>query len=636
MQKLITQIFIVFSVVISCIAGTIPSDIFSGNKFEGSANSRFSGKNAKFTTMSGNSYGTHYGNVSGNITGNLNGVVNSNRVDSSLFTNLSTAVHDSSTAGKVVVVSTGESCNTLTIPKDRIVEIIKGGTINNSGTLTFLTHPIIGEYEVFVGSGAIIGLYQVLSEWFGSVGDGIADDGVAIRKAISAITSTGGILFFPKDKYLLTGATANADGVKNGILIPWSGDFYGARKAITIKGKSEGTTLLAGESSMAVIRASNPHTNIENISIEGGITGGGAYTKYPTYPNPAHTNVYGILVGPEDITATTPQISTSYFTAKNLTLSWNTYALYFKTGPMSSGAYANTLDQLHITDNIVGISFALPTDVGSIKNLTTSTRINNSYIAYGNLGIDATGVSGLKIVNSYIEKVNAGTSPRATPTGIYIHDLIGAGFNYGHHVQLVNTEIEQDPGDIPIDNADATTSMINSNYNRATSVGEHLISSFNKNGVESSGRQMQLRLMDQTNKAVAFEVSNKPDNTAGALFSTYDIHFGGASNGTIFAPTTSKASITYNGDGVLNLNADPNNISAQSSVHIRVDGSSRVIIPPDSGLQLVSITNPTCDTAHAGTLNYVNTGAGSADTIAICAKDATNTYAWRTLWYVAP
>ena len=41
---------------------------------------------------------------------------------------------------------------------------------------------------------------------------------------------------------------------------------------------------------------------------------------------------------------------------------------------------------------------------------------------------------------------------------------------------------------------------------------------------------------------------------------------------------------------------------------------------------------PTCDATHAGVLNYSGHTASVKDTVAICAADASNVYAWRTIY----
>ena len=48
-------------------------------------------------------------------------------------------------------------------------------------------------------------------------------------------------------------------------------------------------------------------------------------------------------------------------------------------------------------------------------------------------------------------------------------------------------------------------------------------------------------------------------------------------------------------------------------------------------LSLTSVTL-TCDSSHAGAFNYIAGASGEKDTVQVCAKDASNTYAWRVIY----
>lgn len=52
----------------------------------------------------------------------------------------------------------------------------------------------------------------------------------------------------------------------------------------------------------------------------------------------------------------------------------------------------------------------------------------------------------------------------------------------------------------------------------------------------------------------------------------------------------------------------------------------------DIGVQFATGTEPTCEAATRGTVIYVAGGAGVADTFRLCAKDASNNYAWTALY----
>lgn len=483
-------------------------------------------------------------------------------------TSVVSALTDADTANKHIVITTPNASLAafVNMSSGRTIEFKDGGCIALSG------------------SGGIGKLTYAEPEYFCAKGGGAHDDGPAARAAVTAVKATGGEIHFPKEKYLIGGATAGADGIKNGILVPWSGDFYGGRKAVKFTGRSQGTTLLAGDSSMAVIRAANPYVTLEHISIEGGVGTDAGQSKYAVWPN--HTNVYGVLVAPEDITGTTVKSSSDFFSIKHGTVAWCTEGIFFKCGPNASSSSHHTIEQSKITDNTRNIAFDYPTDVGTLKNLVTEVRIVNSNITNGNVGVDCTGVAGLTLLHTKIENVNQYTSPLAIPTGLYIPDNFATGFSYGHNVMLIDTGIEACTRSM--NNADRTTSFVNSNYNTAA-LGERLVTSWNKNGgealrdgaeISSDSRQVQARAMDPINGTVAFEVSNKIGGTDGAFFTSYPFFFGGATtNSTVFRKATSLMKLDYDSYGGFTLMGDPNNLHTGNAVgHIGIGGADSVKI----------------------------------------------------------
>jgi hypothetical protein len=68
----------------------------------------------------------------------------------------------------------------ITIPKGVIYSVASGKTLTFSGSLQ------AGPYQIFSGAGTVAGLDRVVPEWFGSTGDGTADDTTAVTNAIAA------------------------------------------------------------------------------------------------------------------------------------------------------------------------------------------------------------------------------------------------------------------------------------------------------------------------------------------------------------------------------------------------------------------------------------------------------------------
>jgi hypothetical protein len=79
-------------------------------------------------------------------------------------------------------------------------------------------------------------------------------------------------------------------------------------------------------------------------------------------------------------------------------------------------------------------------------------------------------------------------------------------------------------------------------------------------------------------------------------------------------------------DGVLFVNATLGNVGIGTTApgaKLEVNG----------GIRLNTATaKPTCDASQRGTLWFTQGGAGVKDTLEVCAKDANDVYAWRTLY----
>lgn len=57
-----------------------------------------------------------------------------------------------------------------------------------------------------------------------------------------------------------------------------------------------------------------------------------------------------------------------------------------------------------------------------------------------------------------------------------------------------------------------------------------------------------------------------------------------------------------------------------------------IYINGDGGMQWITGTKPTCNSAHRGTVFYVAGGAGVKDTFEVCTKNASDVYAWAVLY----
>lgn len=60
-------------------------------------------------------------------------------------------------------------------------------SVDSGKTLTIYAEIEAGEHQIFGGAGAVIGIRSVLPEWFGAVGDNVADDLAAFNKAMNSV-----------------------------------------------------------------------------------------------------------------------------------------------------------------------------------------------------------------------------------------------------------------------------------------------------------------------------------------------------------------------------------------------------------------------------------------------------------------
>lgn len=102
------------------------------------------------------------------------------------------------------------------------------------------------------------------------------DTTAAFSEAITALKRLGGgTLFIPHGAYLLNGVSG-ADGILNGILLPYTGGSDTKATAISINliGEDRDTVLVAGSNNMIVVRCSTSYSEISSFQIdENGKTG---------------------------------------------------------------------------------------------------------------------------------------------------------------------------------------------------------------------------------------------------------------------------------------------------------------------------------------------------------------------------
>lgn len=119
-------------------------------------------------------------------------------INVSSFNNFSTAIYSPKTVNKTIVIATNVTCNDLVIPDNRAINVVKGGSINNKGTLLIKGHFTAGDFHVFSGIGRVLftpnAVDIVPTSWFGAKGNSISDDTKSVQAAIDSydnIVSSG-------------------------------------------------------------------------------------------------------------------------------------------------------------------------------------------------------------------------------------------------------------------------------------------------------------------------------------------------------------------------------------------------------------------------------------------------------------
>jgi parallel beta-helix repeat protein len=230
------------------------------------------------------------------------------------------------------------------------------------------------------GTGAVVRTVQdklrevVSVKDFGAVGNGVANDTVAIQTAINSLTS-GGCVLFPSGTYL-----------HDGIRIDGSG---GTLSNITLRGDGAASRLYlsSGVTSNSIRAAGGQGFSIENLKIEGNLSRGGAAIPAPSRGFWTPSTAYNVN---DTVEVSSSDTATTTVAASNL--------VYKCISSHTSGA-------------------TFIADKATRWALSGDANFNTSDISYGTRnGIYLDGVAGANIFDCWIVDhvyagVNIGTGP---------------------------------------------------------------------------------------------------------------------------------------------------------------------------------------------------------------------------------
>lgn len=313
--------------------------------------------------------------------------------------------------------------------------VITTGAYNLTFSKGFSASPNMKCFDS-AGSGAISisNAGEIPVGWFGAVGDGSTDDRPAAQRAIATARNSGGgtVLI---DRPLLLNRVAGADAFYNGLVIPYNA---GVSDASQVAGRVHlrfvgAGALLAGDNSMVMLRMSDSFSTVYN----------------PVITANGKTGIIGRAFIPENISQTTTKVNQNYNRSFGGQIIGCAEGDIYEGGPSPSGADSGCWYNISSGMQMVGCTRNIWMRDSTSSGLGGINR--NAYIGGrigqgSNTGIRIDTGSGNYFLLSY-EGINLGTTPSATPTGVYIATTGSGGDNNSNHFGFGNFEAVTRPFD---------------------------------------------------------------------------------------------------------------------------------------------------------------------------------------------
>jgi hypothetical protein len=302
------------------------------------------------------------------------------------------------------------------------------------------------------GTGAVARTVQskarerISIEDFGGDPTGVSDCTAAAAAAMNYLRSVGGgVLSFNAGTYLFNGA-AGTDTVPNGILFSFTSDNATANRII-VEGKGKATVLKAGSNNMILVRMSDSHCGLKNISLDG-------------------NGKFGVIAQaliPEDQTQTTIRVSQSYNYSDGVYIRGCDEGIVQRCGPvvaaLDSGCFYNTFANYHIYDTVRGIwlrTATTPLSSTVNRNKFQNIRIGGSGTRV-NTGVQIDSGDTNTLTGVDCEGITNVTGPNATATAYKIAMTDASAALDNNSNVLISCKAEGCTRDL--DNANAYTEL---------------------------------------------------------------------------------------------------------------------------------------------------------------------------------